>query len=471
MSDRFVAFVAARRAPLLLLALLAGGSVVCLPHPLFGQAVAANDLNRLNNFVQNSNSVASKTFREGRDLIAAQEWAKAAEKFNGFIVRYPKEKEVDAALFYLAYALKQQKDYPQANQKLEFLIKEFPRSGWSDEARMMRAELAAQLGNRQLLQDALAKDNEEIKIVALQSLFRADPERALAFAAGMLKPDSTSSRRMKEAAISLLGGSRNQQAMPLLLDIARTQPDVRLRQIAIWRIAELGGESSLDELTKIYQSTQDLKVKQALLHAYAQMRGPRAQNAILDVIRNNAENVELRRMAIQILVPLKGYTKHLPMELLRTARQTPAHREDNANAYIDELLKIYDAEQNIEVKRQLLVTLAESGDARVQSKLLAVAQNNDEPIQVRMTAIRRIGEKDSPQAVEMFTKFYDAQTSPEAKRYVLQVLGESKQKAALRKLMEVARADSSVEMRKQAVRLLGESKDPEALKFVEDLLK
>lgn len=449
MSDRFVVFPTARRAPLLLLALLAGGSIVCLPRPLFAQAVALNDLNRLNNFVQNSNSIAGKTFREGRDLIEAQEWAKAAEKFNGFIVRYPKEREVDAALFWLAYALKQQRDYPQANQKLELLMKEFPRSSWSDEARVLRAEMAAQLGNRQLLQDALARDNEEIKIVALQSLFRADPERALAFAAGMLKPDSTSSRRMKEAAISLLGGSRNQQAMPLLLDIARSQPDMRLRQIAIWRIAELGGESALDELTKIYQSTQDLKVKQALLHAYAQMRGPRPQNAILAVLRNSAENVELRRMAIQML----------------------GRREGGAN--VDELLKLYDAEQNVELKRQLLLTLAESGggDARVQSKLLAVAQNNDEPIQLRMTAMRRIGEKDSPQAVEMFIKFYDAQTDLVAKRYALQVLGESKQKPALRKLMEVARTDSSVEMRKQAVRLLGESKDPEALKFVEDLLK
>lgn len=437
---------AARRTPLLLpLAVIACGAIVCLPRPLLAQA-PVQDLSRLSNFVQNSNSVAGKTLREGRDLIEAEEWSKAAEKFNGFIVRYPKEQEVDAALFWLAYALKKQKNYPQANQKLEQLIENFPRSSWSDEARVLRAELAAQLGNRQMLQDELAKGNEEIKIVALQSLFRADPERALTFAAGMLKPDATASPRMKEAAISLLGKSRNPQALPLLLEVARNQPDVRLRQIAILRIGEVGGESMVDELAKIYQSAQEVKVKQALLHAFAEMKGARAQSIIADVARNSSEPVELRRTAIQRL----------------------GHRE--GGPLIDELIKIYDAEQNIELKRQLLITLAESGgDARVQNKLMAVAQSN-EPVQLRMTALRRIAEKDSPQAVEMYIKFYDSQSSLEAKRYVLQALGESRQKAALRKLMDVARTDSSVEMRKQAVRLLGESKDPEALKFVEDLL-
>ncbi|MEJ7709004.1 MAG: HEAT repeat domain-containing protein [Pyrinomonadaceae bacterium] len=147
---------------------------------------------------------------------------------------------------------------------LEQLIRDFPRSSWGDEARVMRTELAAQLGNRGVIEDALTKDNEEIKIVALQSLFRANPERALSYVADILKPNSTASRRMKEVAISLLGGRGNQQAVPLLLDIARSQPDVRLRQIAVFRLGEIGGESVLDELAKIYQSTPEVKVKQAV---------------------------------------------------------------------------------------------------------------------------------------------------------------------------------------------------------------
>ncbi len=409
--------------------------------------LSPQEISQFNQFVQNSNATAVKVFREGRDLIESEEWSKAADKFANFIARFPREKEVDAALYWLAYTLKQQRDYPQANRMLEQLIREFPRSSWGDEARVMRTELAAQLGNRGVIEDALTKDNEEIKIVALQSLFRANPERALEYVADILKPNSTASRRMKEAAISLLGGRGNQQAVPLLLDIARSQPDVRLRQIAVFRLGEIGGESVLDELAKIYQSTPEVKVKQAVLLAYADMRSPRAQALILAAARNGAEHMEIRRTAIQRLTGGEG------------------------GVGVDELIKIYDAEQNTEIKSQLLHTMSESSDPRVQAKLLAIAQSNEEPLPVRMMAIRRMAEKDSPQVIELLIKFYDTETGMEAKHYLLHALGESRQKTALQKVMNVARADASVEMRKQAVRILGESKDPEALKFVEDLLK
>jgi len=57
------------------------------------------DLGKLNRFVQNKGNTASmQIFREGRDFIEAQNWQRAAEKFNDFIKGYPKDKDLDAAL-------------------------------------------------------------------------------------------------------------------------------------------------------------------------------------------------------------------------------------------------------------------------------------------------------------------------------------------------------------------------------------
>ena len=39
-----------------------------------------------------------------RDLITDGQWAKAQEKFNEYVSSYPNEKNLDAALYWMAYA-------------------------------------------------------------------------------------------------------------------------------------------------------------------------------------------------------------------------------------------------------------------------------------------------------------------------------------------------------------------------------
>ena len=59
------------------------------------------DIAKLNRFVQAKGNTASmQVFREGRDFIEAQNWQKAAEKFHDFIRVYPKDRDLDAALYW-----------------------------------------------------------------------------------------------------------------------------------------------------------------------------------------------------------------------------------------------------------------------------------------------------------------------------------------------------------------------------------
>src|SRR5688572_32580684 len=70
----------------------------------------SQDIAKLNRFVQGqkANTASMQIFREGRDFIEAQNWQKAAEKFNDFIKGYPKDKDLDAALYWYGYALEKQ---------------------------------------------------------------------------------------------------------------------------------------------------------------------------------------------------------------------------------------------------------------------------------------------------------------------------------------------------------------------------
>ncbi|HEY7544861.1 MAG TPA: HEAT repeat domain-containing protein, partial [Blastocatellia bacterium] len=198
---------------------------------------AATDQNieRLNRFVQTSNSTdaAMKVFIEGRGFIANKEWAKAAEKFRYVINQYPKSENVDVALYWLAFALKKQDKFNEANEVLAQLLNQHPNSTWTSDARQMLIEIAAATGRRDIVIEEAASSEDEIRIVALQSLFEADPARAASLVADILKRGSKSSVRLREASVTLLGQYGGKEAMPVLLDLARNEQDMRIRKKAI----------------------------------------------------------------------------------------------------------------------------------------------------------------------------------------------------------------------------------------------
>ena len=189
------------------------------------------DVQKLNRFVQTTdgNTPAAKAFREGRDLIERENWPQAAEKFNSFVSDFPKDRDVDAALYWYAYALQKQGKKDQAAAPLLRLIKYFPSSSWRREAETMLVVL----GRGDAVQQALDRNNCEIKILALQSLFQANEERAISFVGDVLKSTSTDCPGLKSAAVSLLGSQGGPRAVPLLLEIARSQADMKLRLTAI----------------------------------------------------------------------------------------------------------------------------------------------------------------------------------------------------------------------------------------------
>jgi HEAT repeat protein len=146
--------------------------------------------------------------------------------------------------------------------------------------------------------------------------------------------------------------------------------------------------------------------------------------------------------------------------------------EKNNEAMLDELMRVYQAERDLDVKREILHAFSDMDSPRAKTKLYEIARNPAENTELRRTVINRIGEhRDDAQTVELLISLYDAEQNYDVKRTLLDALGESEHKTALRKLMQIARSDASVELRRQAIQQIGRSKDPEALRFLEDILK
>ncbi|HEY1403229.1 MAG TPA: HEAT repeat domain-containing protein [Pyrinomonadaceae bacterium] len=488
---------------------VACGALLLLPARGAVAHGANQDLAKLNRFVQAGNTPAMKLFRAGRDMIENEEWTKAAETFRSFIDTYPRDADVDAALYWYAYSLKRQGNTKEAAKALKRLIKEHRRSGWREEADAMLTELAPALGQTEIIEDALGRQNEELKLIALQSLFDSNPERALGFVTDWLKPNSTASRRMKESAVSLLGAHGGKQAVAVLLDIARNQPDAKLRQTAIHRLGEAGGEPVMDELMRIYAADRDPNIKRQVLHALAEMDGARADAKLLEIAQNSGEEIELRKTAISRLAEREGAFDSLVriydadraidirkrlmnaftesddpralsklLEVARTGDSIELRRfalrrlgEKNNEAMLDELMRVYQAERDMDVKREILNAFADMNSPRAKAKLHEIARNPAESPELRRSVINRLGDRNDAQTVELLISLYDAEQNPDIKRTLLTALGTSNQKTALRKLMQIARTDASLALRRQAIQRIGESRDPEALRFLEDILK
>src|ERR687897_634005 len=185
------------------------------------------DIVKLNRFVQTTkaNTASMQVFREGRDFIESQNWQKAAEKFADFIKAYPKDKDLDAALYWYGYALEKQSRKEEAAVPLLRLIQRFPNSSWRRDAQA----LLVVLGYKAEVEQALDRDNCEIKILALQSLFQADQDRAIGIVTDALRAAPNQCQNFQAAAVMMLGSHGGPRVVPILLDIARSNPDPKLR--------------------------------------------------------------------------------------------------------------------------------------------------------------------------------------------------------------------------------------------------
>jgi HEAT repeat protein len=409
-------------------------------------SITAQDARRNSRPAQTTaaSEAAAKLLREGRDLLEGERWDQAAATFARLLEEYPRDANAAAALYWLAFTSKMQRKYSEAGQQLERLINQFPQSSWVEDARLMQLELANQLGNQRVLEDAMQGSDSTRRLVALQSLLQTDPESALAHASGLLKQESESSTAFKESIVSLLGRSGGRQATDFLIEVARAQGDAKLRRAAVLALGQPGNEGALNFLGELLAPGEDGELKEAAVFAVSRIEGERARALLLQAARTS-NSAGVRASAVNALSRFKS------------------------DLVIDDLTEIYKAESDAEVRKNIIHALSRVNSPRAQARLLELARTSDD-LELRKQAIFWLGRQgDAEQGADGIIQLYDTEQNDEAKQLLLYKLARMKSKKALHKLMDIAQRDASTEMRKRAVFWLNRSADPEALKFLREL--
>jgi tetratricopeptide (TPR) repeat protein len=424
-----------------------------------------------------------KKFREGRDLIDREEWARAAEKFREAVETYPNGKSADAALYWLAFCHKKQKQFKEANSALDRLMEKFPTSSWSADARVMKVEIApsraviyspaatgfnypaaapattaaaasnslyngtAPLNTAQtyvrsgeligILNDTSARaplDREdEIKIAAFQSLLSADPKRAIETMGDILRTDSKASETLKQEVVRVLRAPRwsGTQAIGLAGSGSIIEKGLGKEFVPLIR----------DALIKGFQNVSSIKLRKEIIYSLANL----ADDQSIDFLKKryaDENDREIKKAIIGAFSSSSNVLYAFSSNNSTFAGLNNSSRAQTRKTEFNFLMEIVRTEKDTELRRLAFANLQ-----RFQNWAADV------------------------QMMEMVSSLYDSETDEAFKISIIRSLTAARQNQATRKLLDIARSEKSDKLKLEAIYALRSSKDPEVLRFLEDLIK
>jgi HEAT repeat protein len=154
--------------------------------------------------------------------------------------------------------------------------------------------------------------DEDLKILAINSLMNKDPTAALPLLRGILT--SNQSINVKKHALFVLAQSKSPEAESVLHDAALGKLDPQLQGEAIRSMAVFQGKRANDTLAEVYRTTTDPKIKKSIISA---MFITKDATRLVEMARNE-KDLELKRTIVSHLALMndKAATDYM-MELLK----------------------------------------------------------------------------------------------------------------------------------------------------------
>lgn len=303
------------------------------------------------NDVPPGDKASNALYWQGQTALKQSDWSTALQRFTEMekLLRKNEPRSVDAALYWEAYTLAQAKRTTEANGVIERLRREFPDSRWSRDADALLARM--QPATR--LDPGLA--DEELADVALQGLLNAPPERALPLLKKVLAGQR--SIKTKKRALFVLSQIGTDDAMNVVLDVAKNAREPELRREAIHMLGISGAKSAMERLTDIYASSKSADEKASVIQAWL-IAG--RKDLVLKTARDESDPA-VRRKAIETLGALGAS---------------------------DELRQLFEATQDAGNRRAIIHSLGVAGST---SALTSIAGNTSLPENERSEAMRSLG--------------------------------------------------------------------------------
>jgi HEAT repeat protein len=365
-------------------------------------------------------------FERASDHMDAGHWDRAAEVFGR--VAAMKGSRADGALYWRAYSQDRTGQRAEALATIAELTKTYPASRYVKQAQALEMEVRRNVG-QPVSPDSQA--NEDLKLMAVNSLLNSDPERAIPLLEKLLQ--GPAAPKLRERAMFVLAQSDSPRARQLLKDIARGTSTPELQGKAIHYLGVMGGPESRATLAEVYGTSADVDVKRRILRAFM-VAGEKQR---LLTAAQTEQNADLRTEAVRQLGVM------------------------GAN---EELWQMYQKESAAQVKKHILQAMFVGGNA---DRMIELARTEKDP-DLRSTAVRNLGLMGGGKTGDALVEMYSGEKDPAIRRSVVNALFLQSNATAL---VALARKESDSEMKKTIVQKLSLMQSKVATDYMLELLK
>src|SRR6202045_691121 len=365
-------------------------------------------------------------YDNGREALDDEKYEQAREKFAA--LAKANGPQTDAALYWQAYADQRLGQRQAALATIADLKSRFPQSRWQKDARALEIEVRQNSGQPARPE---AQGDEELKMLAIQSLLNSDPERAMPLLEKVLQGPATPKEKSK--AMFVLAQSGSPQGREIIGRIARGQSNPELQKKAVEYLAIFGGPEARKTMAEIYASTSDSSLKRSILRSY--MIGGDKERLFASA--KSEKDPALRREAIRQLGLVHGE---------------------------QELEQLYRTENTPEIRREILQAFFLAGDV---TKMLEAAKNEKDP-ELRGAAVRNLGLVRSDESSKGLAEIYARETDRGIREEVLNAYFLQGNAGAI---VAIAKAEKDPGLKKRAVEKLSLMHSKEASDYMMELLQ
>ncbi len=291
-------------------------------------------------------------YRRGTNAIEKRDYERAIGYFDQVIEN--KGSRADGAYYWKAYAQNKLGRRDQAQATLAELQKAYPQSRWLNDAKALAVEVR-QAAGQPVSPDA--EGDEDLKLLALNSIMNSDPSRAIPLVEKVLR-DPKATPRVKERAMFVLAQSHDPSARNTLISLAKGagNPDVQLKAVEFLGIY---GRENTQALVDVYKSTSDPAVKRAALRG---MMIARSADQLIDAAKSE-KDPDLRREAIRLVGAMRTDNTKNALIAMYGSESDPSIKREIINAlFIQQdakpLIELARKEQDPALKRELVSRLA-----------------------------------------------------------------------------------------------------------------
>ncbi|PYO80611.1 MAG: hypothetical protein DMD63_00780 [Gemmatimonadetes bacterium] len=402
---------------------------------------------------------ADSLYRLAREALNRGEYRRAAELFGDITQRFPNSAYAADARYWKAFALYRiggSNDLRTALATLQDTGANYRLASLKTDAPVLatriRAALAAQGDgdarkalNQAATQPGASCDREDlaVRVEALNSLGQTDPESTTPILARLLARRDDCSATLRRAAVYILGRRTDDEARNLVMGAARNDPDIRVRADALRFLAAMPGDQPVATIEEMARTPGNEQLQRAAIEALGRSDNPRARQSLRNIIERNDIPESLRMTALSSV----------------DAEHTPD------NAYIR---SIYPKLESPRLKAAAVRAAARIGGNDNDQWLLSIARNQNEPSEVRASALRYAGRSTIP--IADLTKMYDVADSRQLREQLIALYSRRDEPQATDKLLEIARNGTDPDMRRYAISALSRKNDPRTKKLLLEII-